>query len=782
MLAEEFRKAPFLRLLLPLAGGICLGRECCLPPMPQLALAVLAGILLFLPCGRRGTLPGFGRAGGGLLLAAFFLAGIDLGSGTGNLPGTVTGYSPGITRRAIADSSGGESATPAGTLPEGFILARVCGEPEPSQNGARILVDRIRRLEGDQMTRAGGRASLFLAGGSRGIAQEEILSLEPGSLILARCRLRPYPVPLNPAQFDYGAYQRGRGIWYRAYVDSASWLKAGNASGGGPAIRALRLRRGLIQRLEERIPGRAERDILKALLLGYRETMDPGLKQNFTRSGTLHILAVSGLHVGIVYLLPAFLLKILKRRRVTAIGGLLGTFALLWGYALLTGLSTSVIRAVCMCCIHATAMVSRRKASSFQVVSLAAFLMIAARPAAVFEAGFQLSFAAVTGILLMYRKFRALFSLPGMAGRWLSRMLSLSLSAQLASLPLAVFYFHQASPLAFLANLAVVPLGGLVLYLGLLFFLFSGCPPAAGSLAFLLGRTAALLDRITGAAAVLPGSWIGGLSLIPLQVVLLYATGLCILYFLSTRTYRSMFLALSSLGLLLGVTSARELHVRMQRKVCVFALQGETAILFMEGRNAALFRGFGDDYPETMPYGIEDYCLRRRLRVSLEFDAMDTLPRRALRFEAPDTLPRGRTASAYGRPVHGRGKETFSLPGLFSLPVRSPGIDAACVEFSGMRILILGRWQGAGEDYIRETAFPEADLLVLCNNPAIDISSINLVFGVPMIVADGSNRPGYVRQTGSACRELGLRFYYTGEDGCFEENLRNSQKKYKSFR
>jgi ComEC/Rec2-related protein len=745
MSAEVFRRTPLLRLLLFFAGGIVLGRELCLPlPADWLLPACAAGFLLASLSFRRRAVRRYYPVA--LLFTAFLLMGMDLGRDR-----TVPG------------------------IPDGYITARVCSDCLPSGPGGRITADRIRLLDGDCWIRVRGKASLYLEGGkSREVAEPEIINggstlhreacpgdLQPGSLIYARCSLLPYAAPLNPAQFDYGAFQRGRGILYQAYLDDASWRTADSAYcpsvQPGPVIRAIRLRSKLMKKLERRISGEAERDILNALLLGYRDDMDPLIEQNFVRSGTLHVLAVSGLHVGILYLLPSLLLKRMRRWPSLRIATGILVFGGLWGYAFLTGLSSSVVRAVSMCCIHGAAGSGRRRADPMHGITLAAFFMILARPAAVFEAGFQLSFAAIAGIFLMYNRLQVLFPFPGVPGRWLSRLLSLSLAAQLSTLPLMIYHFHQAAPASFLASPVVIPLVTMILYAGTLFFLVGGWECAEGALASLLGRLSGLLDAFTHAVAGLPAAWVGGLSLIPLQVILLYLSGILVLVFLERRTARNILLFFSALVLLLTVTAIREIRILTRHRICVFALKRETAVLFMEGRHAALFRGFDpgtdrgpgtDTGPGTdpdpdpaLPFGTEGCFHRYRLHPPWQFRAMD--------HQGSESLPN---------------PGSLHPPNLFYRTLHSPGMEAVYIDFHGKRMLVLGRFDPR---YCTGLPILEADVLVLCGNPAINLSQIRDLFRVSRIVADGSNRSGYVAGMANACREAGIPFHATSTSGCF---------------
>lgn len=714
MPVEEFRKAPFIRLLFPLVGGIILGRQFIAPAFNEWMLPAIAGgfILASLLCHRNGF----------AAILPFFL-----------LVGMILGREPSVR-----------------DIPDGIIAARVCEEIIPSGNGARTLIDRIHLSEKGKWVRVEGRASVYLAGrrdraGSGGPGLQNDY-LRPGTYLFARCRLSPYKPPMNPFQFDFGSFQRGRGIYYQTYLDSTSLVhvveESGKPASGGIRIRAIQLRRSLIEKLETKISGDAEREILKALLLGYREEMDPAVSQNFARSGTLHILAVSGLHVGILYLLPALLLKRLIPYRIAGIAGSILVFGGLWMYAFLTGLSSSVVRAVFMCCIHGIAVMSRRKVSPLHVVSLTAFIMILSRPAAVFEAGFQLSFAAVTGIFFMYNRFLALFPFTGILGRWVSRLVSVSLAAQLATMPLAVYYFHKVAPASVLSNLVVIPLATGILYTGLFFFLSAGIGPVADFLASLLGRLGSFLEWFTRSVADLPVACIDGLSLVPSQVILIYLCGASVLLYLRSRTARSLFIMLSMLILYLAATGIRELRIQAHHGVYVFEIRRETAILFVNGRHSTIFMRSRSGNPP----GFKENSV-----------VTDNTTGRMIGYE---DLPYGIESFFYRHKLHPPVLISSGSPGM----IHSPGMEGFYSRFKSKNMLVLSDWN---ENYCSGLPAMDIDILVLCHNPKIHIPLMESLLNPALIIADGSNYSSYSKRIESECREAGIPFYTTGTRGCF---------------
>lgn len=707
-----------MKLLIPLAAGICLGGKCCTWVLPAWIFPVGMGAILLgsrLFRGRDFTLP----------FCFILVTGISLGR-----------------------------ETPLGEVSRGLITGRICSVTGESDAGTRVKVDRIRCRQNGCWYHARGKASVYLAKarpmpGNRtlhrtareihpGILQGATIagredSVGTGSRIVAYGRLHPAEPPLNPEQFDYGAYLRGRGVYYHAYFAPGSWGTDQGIQNNGLRIRALDLRQRLMCSLDSRVAGQQRRALLHALLLGYRGDMDPELEQGFLRTGTMHVLAVSGLHVGILYLLPAFLLKRIRRNRGIRIAGSVLVLTSLWMYALLTGLSVSVVRAVCMCCIHGLASLSRRKISPWQVLSLTAFLMLLIRPAALFEAGFQLSFSAVAGIILLYRRILSGISLPGWIGRGIARMISLSLSAQLATVPLSVYYFHRFCPAAVPSSLVVIPVVTLILYLGFLFFIGAGLEPFSDLIGSLLDQLSSVLISFTRSTGNLPGISLEGLSILPFQVLLLYATGFLVLLYLSRTKPAVPFITAGMVIVLLAFSTAREFTLRRQSGICVFALQGETAVGFVDGRQSAVFRGFEEEEDQGgLPWGLEGFFLKRKLSDPFQFSAPG--------LQSPDSID---------FPWH----EVIS----------SRGVQAVYFSVQGKRILVIRELRPS-----EPVKFPSlgVDLLILCNDPFLDISVLKKSFGPALVVADGSNSFAYTERIRAACTEAGIDFRST-RDGAY---------------
>ncbi len=333
--------------------------------------------------------------------------------------------------------------------------------------------------------------------------------------------------PGNPGEFDWARHLRHRDIRIRL-VTEANAITVVERGGGGPlgslAASARRAHRRLIDRTFGRRDSQAG-DMLRATILGDRAELDAGLETAFQRSGTMHLLAISGLHVGIVAFIMWKMASLLGLGRPASGGLVLLAVGL---YALTVGLTPSVTRATVITAVVVLAIIGRRRVDPLHATAVAAIVLLLAQPYSLFNAGFQLSFAAVVSISCLYGEFREAFrrpetletrlleeqdiGLPRRTARWMGRLtvgaLIVSLTAWLGVFPLIAHYFHVFSPVTVLANLLAVPLLSAVVPLGFVHWaagaVWSGLAGVPGWLAE--GATACLAGVVRGAAQ-LPLAW-----------------------------------------------------------------------------------------------------------------------------------------------------------------------------------------------------------------------------------------------------------------------------------
>jgi competence protein ComEC len=557
-------RIPFVRLLLPFLAGIITG----LSPVSFSGYILfpvsLAGLLLVLYAfALRKPALRYRRElwGGAGIVLLYFAAGLLAGS-------------------VVVHDQAGKTKRTGPSVVAGVILRPAAARQRSEK--VMIRVEAVRQQ--GEWSAVPGKAVLYFRKGS------EIARCRPGEVVLVRTTLRSFPYYGNPGGFDYRRYMNGRGFLWQGYVKEGAWCRLPGHERRSPLFLAGRLQGEAVALLRGHGLTGQRLAVAAALLAGEREYLDRETRSLFSASGTMHILAISGLHVGILYLVLVWLFPLAGNSRTVKYISFPVILLALWGYAFITGLSPSVTRAALMFSLFLTASLFRRKSNPYNTLAVAAFLMLLASPLLVQEASFQLSFLAVLGIVTFYRPLYHLLA----TGWWVAdrvwALVALSLSAQLTTFPLTLFYFHRFPLLFPVTNLLVIPLVTLFIYGGLLFFLLHAVPFAAGPLSVFLGKTAGLLLQITARAGTLPHAVVEPVWLPPAGVVWCYLMVLGITVWFVYRKPR--LLILLQLLLLTGLTGllVREWKRNDTDRLVVFNIPGETAILLSSGKTGVLLR------------------------------------------------------------------------------------------------------------------------------------------------------------------------------------------------
>lgn len=302
----------------------------------------------------------------------------------------------------------------------------------------------------------------------------------PGDRFLVYGRCEPISPPKNPGDFDFNRYMSRKGVFQKIHVFGDHYKVL------TPKKSALRLafktQQVLISQLKKTRLSGESKALIMALVLGNKNELSEERLVQYQRAGAMHLLAISGLHVGILLVLLRLVVNPLKRLRYgIVLAGVLPVF-FLWGFALLTGGSPSVLRAVTMFSFLQLGLALNRKNAAIQGVWASFIVLLIINPRFVFDVGFQLSYAAVFGIVWMMPYWQRIFVSKKFWVRYIATLIGLGGIAQLSVLSLALYYFHQFPLLFWLTNLVLVPLLGIILILSIGCVIISFIP----SLYFLL--------------------------------------------------------------------------------------------------------------------------------------------------------------------------------------------------------------------------------------------------------------------------------------------------------
>ena len=374
--------------------------------------------------------------------------------------------------------------------------------------------------------------------------------LQMGEELWVRSRISPPVSARNFDEFDYARYLIRKGISGTGFVASGHWqFSECRKEKEGIATVLYRLAasyRTQIENLYRRLGIEGdELAVLSALTLGDKTDLSESVRESYSVAGVSHVLALSGLHVGLLYALAFFLLRplLLGGQSGRVLRSLL-LILLLWLFAFFTGLSPSVVRSAAMFSIWALADLCGRQSFSLNTLALTAWLMLLVRPVWLFDVGFQLSFAAVLSILLFQPFLYRLCPVRHRAGTYLWGLVSVSVAAQLGTAPLVLFYFSRFSTHFLLTNLLVVPLVTLILYAAVVLLLLTPMSGLQAVAAVGLEKMLRMLNLLVRWVEQLPYASVDGIWLYPLEVAGCYLVLGAFFCYLCHRRYARLVTAL----------------------------------------------------------------------------------------------------------------------------------------------------------------------------------------------------------------------------------------------
>lgn len=395
--------------------------------------------------------------------------------------------------------------------------------------------------------------------------------------------------PLNPGEFDYKQWLERQNIYAQVFVQKNEYIKTGENITNPLYSIAFRLRENFDKILQKNIPDSITYGVAAALILGQRNHLDEEITGAFANTGTIHVLAVSGLHVAVLFYIISFLLGFTRRfKHGTLIKVFIG-LCILWIYAVITGLSPSVVRSAIMFSFVAAGEAFNRKTSIYNSLAASALFMLALDANVLYNIGFQLSYLAVLGIVVMQEPLYKLLNFR----RWLPdkiwQLTTVSLAAQVATFPLGIYYFHQFPNYFLISNLIIVPLSTIAMCVGVALFVLSPIPFLASIAGWLLDFLLKACIFIVQAIENSPFSYSGSHYLSIAGCALVYAAIVFILFYFATKKYSQLALALgcciglAALALWRGYTTYRH------REFTVYALpNGQKALSYIEKNTAYL--------------------------------------------------------------------------------------------------------------------------------------------------------------------------------------------------
>ena len=373
-------------------------------------------------------------------------------------------------------------------------------------------------------------------------------TLQCGDLIIFHPELQLIESNAMPYSFDYAQFMMRKGILYRQYLADDSWQLSQYQAPVTLQQQAIQVQQQCIVMLQRCNLSEENIGLLSALLWGYKANIEPSTRQYFSAAGLSHILAVSGLHTGIIALILWLLLYPLQYTPLRHIRGII-TLTLLWVYAFITGLSPSVVRACIMASFVGVAGMLNRPNTSLNALCGSAVMVLLWAPMQLFDIGFQLSYTAVAGIILLspHLDISNYFDKHNPILRYITGLLAASIAAQIATIPFAAYYFHYIPVWGLLSNLLLTPLLTPLVLIALSMQLLEALHIPHAWLDYATNTMGNWLCHGAQAIATLPGATIEGVW-VSLPMLILYGIVVgCIWYAISQQSFRPITLALIAL-------------------------------------------------------------------------------------------------------------------------------------------------------------------------------------------------------------------------------------------
>jgi len=415
----------------------------------------------------------------------------------------------------------------------------------------------------------------------------------------------------NPYEFDYQSVLAKRDIRFSVYLSEGTYLKT-DVKSRRLVNKAEQLRDKLISILSLALTEKEERSVVSALTLGYRAEIDQDTIDYFASTGAMHVLSVSGLHVALIYVILGFLLSFIKRGKTGNLIFSVVMISFLWIYAFITGFSPSVQRATVMFTFVIIGNGMRRQVNIYNSLASSAFLLILLSPNVIFDVGFQLSYLAVFGIVLIQPTLDGLLEITNPILKWCWSLFTVSIAAQLTTFPLGLFYFNQFPNLFWLSGFIVIPVTTLIIWLTLAFYTlipFHGVAMFIGGLIQTITHymlySLKLIDALPLAVSM-------GIVLTPFQVFLLFSC-IAVLVIFEIKKKSIWLFATLSLILIFQITEILEKRQLFNQQVIYVYNSKNLMIHLINGRTNYLITSNCKNLSRAEILAYEKVCAHLKL-------------------------------------------------------------------------------------------------------------------------------------------------------------------------
>jgi competence protein ComEC len=596
-----------------------------------------------------------------------------------------------------------------------YIIATI-NEPLLEKNKsykAEAVVDNI--LHNETVKNTAGKIIIYFEKDS---ANE--LSLKYGDKILISKKLQEIRNSGNPGAFNYQRYSAFRQIFHNVFLKKNDWLLLDGKNINPFNQFLFTARRNVLNILQKNMQGHDDQlAIAEALLIGYTQDLDKDLVQAYSNTGVVHIIAISGMHLALIYVMLVWIFNKMPFIRKSKIIKVIFILSCLWLFSLLTGGAASILRSAVMFSCIVIGENSGRKTSIYNSLAASAFILLCYNPYFLWDVGFQLSYLAVLGIVIFQKP---IYHLLYIKNKWVNKLwalVSVSLAAQIFTFPVCIYYFHQFPTLFLFTNIIMVPLSSLILFVEIFLIALAWMPFVGSLIGKLTWWLVWLMNKIILWFNDLPFALWDRISASVASTLILYAFIVCAGYWLLNKSKTALRL---SLLLLLGfviLTDYTKWQTAIQQKLIVYNVPQHQSIDFINGNT---YKFIGDSV--LLADGMLQNFHLKSGRIALQLN-----------------------------------KKVDSIPALHQ--------NNHLYQFNNKKILLIDQtiiFQPAEQKI-------NIDYIIISKNQKLYIPQLAQVFNCNQFIFDGSNSLWKIAKWKKDCEQLHLRCYSVSEEGAFIMDL-----------
>ncbi|MGI6342095.1 MAG: ComEC/Rec2 family competence protein [Bacteroidales bacterium] len=470
------------------------------------------------------------------------------------------------------------------TQTEGYFILEIAEPLQEKENSLKTVANVKVAINNDIKTETTGKALLYFSKDSTNTIPQV------GNTLVCYLTFNEISPPNNIGSFNYKKYLQNKNIFHQGYL-KGEYYKILDIKNTQQVLRlTAKMRAYFVNTLKKANLDERELGIAAALIFGQRDLIDPEINETFSGAGVMHILSVSGLHVGIIFVVASFLAKIIySNKRWAVLTKSIFVLLTIWFYAVLTGLSPSVSRAATMFSFVTLGRMSNNNTHTVNSVATSAFVILSVNPFLITNMGFLFSYFAVIGIVFINPLIKRLLRPKNKIAKYFWELTSVSLSAQIATAPLSVLFFKQFSNYFLFANYIAIPLVAPIIYLGLATIATSFIPAVSMFFGYITNWIINILIKGVFYVEALPYSVSSIYTIKTPETIVIYAIIILLTVMLIQKKRKLIFPALALCLVLFASVSVSSIKTNKQQLFYVFNDRYKSAFCLVDGNTQFVF-------------------------------------------------------------------------------------------------------------------------------------------------------------------------------------------------